>query len=491
MATATTASPTSIDQVGLTIAGVGEPGEGPDLQVFNPATEELIATVGSADGRQTDRAIQAARTAFDEGPWSRFSPEERSLALNRLADVLERHTELLIASVVGEVGTPVTLTEQLQVATPIRHLRHYADVATTLAEVQLGSHFDPVPSASVVAYRPAGVVAAITAYNYPLLLAISKIGASLAAGCTVVLLPSGRTPLTTLILGGLLEEAGFPPGTVNVLAGEADVAKQLTESPLIDKVTFTGSTTVGRHVMRQAATGLAGVMLELGGKSPLIVLPDTDLADIVLPIHMRYSRNAGQGCMSPTRLLVHQGQWDEFLERSTEAFELIRVGDPWDRSTDVGPLIRPEHRARVEQFVTDACDQGGRIAAGGGRPDTERGWYTNPTLVVGVENSWPIAREEIFGPIGVALPYSTIDEAVALANDSEYGLAAYVYGDDTDTALGVAARLRAGTVTVNGGGGLRPDATIGGFKQSGIGREQGRWGIAEFLEPQHIQWALR
>jgi aldehyde dehydrogenase (NAD+) len=491
MATATTAHPASIGQAGLTIAGVSEPGEGPDLQVFNPATEELIATVGTADARQTERAIAAARTAFDDGPWSRFSPQERSLTLHRLADVLERHADELVASVVAEVGTPVTLTEQLQVETPIRHLRHYAESATALGDVSLGSHFDPVPSASMVAYRPAGVVAAITAYNYPLLLAISKLGASLAAGCTAVLLPSGRTPLTTLLLGGLLEESGLPAGTVNVLAGEADVARQLTESRLIDKVTFTGSTTVGRHVMRQAATGLAGVMLELGGKSPLIVLPGTDLADIVLSIHMRYSRNAGQGCMSPTRLFVHQGQWDEFLERSKAAFAHITVGDPWDRSTDVGPLIRPEHRARVEQFVTDACQQGARIAAGGGRPETGRGWYTNPTLVVGVENSWPIAREEIFGPIAVAMPYSNVEEAVGLANDSEYGLAAYVYGDDTEAALAVAARLRAGTVTVNGGGGLRPDATIGGFKQSGIGREQGRWGISEFLEPQHIQWALR
>jgi aldehyde dehydrogenase (NAD+)/betaine-aldehyde dehydrogenase len=277
---------------------------------------------------------------------------------------------------------------------------------------------------------------------------------------------------------------------VNVLAGEAEVARQLTESTMVDKVSFTGSTAVGRHVMRQAANGLAGVMLELGGKSPLLVLPGTELAPIVLPIHLRYSRNAGQGCMSPTRLLVHRPQWDEFLERSAAAYDEIVVGDPWDRATDVGPLIRPEHRASVEYFVEEAVEQGGRIAAGGGRPPMERGWYTNPTLVVNVDNSSRIAREEIFGPVAVALPYGDVDEAVRIANDSPYGLAAYVYGAHTDAALDVASRLRAGTVSVNGGGGLRPDATIGGFKQSGIGREQGRWGIEEFLEPQHIQWAL-
>jgi aldehyde dehydrogenase (NAD+) len=486
----TTGYPTQVEQLPLTIGGTFEEGAGTPLPVFNPATEEVIATVPSADADQTERAISAARQAFDNGPWGRCSAEKRSVALHRLADVLESHIDQLVTSIVTEVGSPVTLTESLQVSTPITHLRHYAEYATRIGTDYLGSHFDPVPSASMVARRPSGVVAAITAYNYPLLLAISKIGAAMAAGCTTVLLPSARTPLTTLLLGSLILEADLPPGVVNVITGEVDVARSLTENPKIDKVSFTGSTNVGRQVMRQAADGLAGVMLELGGKSPLIVLPGTDLGPIILSIHQRYSRNAGQGCMSPTRLLIHRSLWDQFLELSTEAYAQIVVGDPWDHSTDVGPLIRPEHRDHVEAFVEEACAAGGKIAAGGGRPPLDRGWYTNPALVVGVENSWRIAQEEIFGPIAVALPYSDTPQAIRIANDSPYGLAAYVYGPDTGAALAVAASLRAGMVSVNGGGGLRPDATIGGFKQSGIGREQGRWGIDEFLEPQHIQWSL-
>jgi aldehyde dehydrogenase (NAD+) len=486
----TTVNPPHIDHTLLTIGGESEEGGGAPLTVFNPATEEVIATVGSADDDQVDRAINAARAAFDAGPWGRDGAEQRSLALHRLADVLERHADELVASIINEVGSPISLTESLQVQTPIKHLRHYAEAATCIPTDYLGSHFDPVPSASMVAMRPAGVVAAITAYNYPLLLAISKIGAALAAGCTAILLPSARTPLTTMLLGQYITEADLPPGVVNVIVGDVEVARRLTESARVDRVSFTGSSGVGRHVMRQAADNLTGVMLELGGKSPLIVLPDTDLAPIVLNIHQRYSRNAGQGCMSPTRLLVHQAQWEEFLSLSKEAFDKITVGDPWDRSTDVGPLIRPEHRDNVEGFVTEACDLGGRVAAGGGRPPLDRGWYTNPTLVVDVENSWRIAREEIFGPIAVAMPFADTDDAVAIANDSPYGLAGYVYGSDTQEAVAVAGRLRAGMVAVNGGGGLRPDATIGGFKQSGIGREQGRWGMEEFLEPQHIQWSL-
>lgn len=486
----TTVQPPDIDHTLLTLGGDAVEGAGPPLTVFNPATEEVIATVASADDDQVDRAIDAARAAFDSGPWGHDSAEQRSLALYRLADVLERHAEELVTSIVNEVGSPVSLTRSLQVQTPIAHLRHYAGAATRIPTDYLGSHADPVPSASMVALRPAGVVAAITAYNYPLLLAISKIGSALAAGCTTVLLPSARTPLTTMLLGRYVAEADLPPGVVNVITGDVDVARRLTESAKVDRVSFTGSSGVGRHVMRQAADNLTGVMLELGGKSPLLVLPGTDLAPIVLNIHQRYSRNAGQGCMSPTRLLVHRSQWDEFLALSKEAFDQITVGDPWDPATDVGPLIRPEHRDRVEGFVEEACGLGGRIAAGGGRPALARGWYTNPTLVVGIENSWRIAREEIFGPIAVAMPFADTNDAVDIANDSPYGLAAYVYGSDTQEALAVAAHLRAGMVSVNGGGGLRPDATIGGFKQSGIGREQGRWGMEEFLEPQHIQWGL-
>lgn len=473
----------------LSIDGVAVDGRGPELAVYDPACGEQVSAVAGADEAQAADALAAARRAFDEGHWGRASGNERSRALHRLADVLEANVDRLIATVVVEAGTPVSLADALQVRTPIAHLRYYAEAASRVPTDVLGAHFDPVPSASVVARRPAGVVSAITAYNYPLLLAISKVGASLAAGCATVLMPSPRTPLTTLLLGALSREADLAPGALNVVVGGNEVARQLTESPAVDKITFTGSTAVGREVLRQAAAGVKGVMLELGGKSPLICLPGMDLSAAVLSIHLRYTRNAGQGCMSPTRLLVHRSQWDEFLELSKAAYDQIVVGDTWDPATHVGPLIRPEHRDRVERYVDEACGLGATVVAGGGRPPSERGWYTNPALVVGVENSWRIAREEIFGPVAVALPYDTVDQAVAIGNDSDYGLAAYIHGDH-DQALAVAPRLRAGSVFVNGGGGLRPDATLGGFKRSGIGREQGPWGIEEFLEPQHVQWAI-
>jgi aldehyde dehydrogenase (NAD+)/betaine-aldehyde dehydrogenase len=339
----------------------------------------------------------------------------------------------------------------------------------------------------VVAYRPAGVTVGITAYNYPLMLAASKVGAAMAAGCTTVLLPSPRTPLTSLLLGEIALEAELPPGVLNVIVGGPDVGTILTSRHDVDRVSFTGSVEVGQAIMRQCVEHVTGVVLELGGKSPDIVLPEFVLDDeSVLGIHARYLRNAGQGCASPTRLLVHQDMHDEFLEVTRRIFPTVGVGDPWDPNTIVGPLIRPEHRARVEGFIERALGAGGQIVAGGGRPE-RRGWFVNPTLIGGVSPDAEIAQEEIFGPVAVLLTYRDLDEAVAIANGTRFGLAAYVHGDE-ETARALAPRLRAGSVYINGGGGLRPDAPFGGWGASGIGREWGEEGIREFFEPQHIQW---
>jgi aldehyde dehydrogenase (NAD+) len=341
----------------------------------------------------------------------------------------------------------------------------------------------------VVSFRPAGVVVGITAYNYPLMLAASKIGAAMAAGCTTVLLPSPRTPLTSLMLGEMALEAGLPPGVLNVIVGGPEVGAALTGRHDVDRVSFTGSVEVGQAIMSQCVEHVTGVVLELGGKSPDIVLPDFELTDeSVLGIHARYLRNAGQGCASPTRILVHEDMHDEFLEITRRVFGMVAVGDPWDPNTIVGPLIRPEHRARVEGFVERACAAGGQVVAGGGRPDRP-GWFVNPTLVGNVGPDTEIAQEEIFGPVGVLLTYRDLDEAVAIANNSRFGLAAYVHGDE-ESARALAPRLRAGSVYINGGGGLRPDAPFGGWGASGIGREWGEEGIREFLEPQHIQWRI-
>lgn len=471
----------------LVINGKLVEGEGPAVTVDNPATGKPILTLNQASLAQVDGAVMAARDAFESGVWA--DGAKRRDVLLRLADLLEAHQEEIGAAIIDEVGTPKNLIAPLQIGVPLAALRYYAEMADRDHTVDLGPDRNAaVPSASIVRQAPVGVVAAITAYNYPVLMMGLKIAPALAAGCTVVVLPSPQTPLATLLFGTLLAEAGVPDGVVNIIVGGADVGAALTEHLEVDKVSFTGSVAVGRAVMGQAAKTITGVVLELGGKSASIILPDADLSSVLAPVHLRYVRNAGQGCASPTRILVHESKIDEFIALSEAFFPSIKVGDPWDEDTISGPLISEAHRSRVEGYVERAVASGGRIVAGGGRPDLPEGWYMNPTLVAGVSNADEICRDELFGPVGVVLPYRDIDDAIAIANDSYLGLAAAIFGP-TDQAKEIAARLRVGSVYINGGGAMRMDAPMGGFKQSGIGREYGEESLREYLEPQHIQWS--
>ncbi len=474
----------------LSIAGEPELGNAEPAPVFNPATEAELASVPQADAEQVERAIGAARDAFDEGPWPRMSGDERSRLLFRFADCLEARKDELVTGVTYEVGTPVTQSRIGQVEMPIAVLRTYAELARKDRTEYLGLNFDTVASDSLVAYQPIGVVGVITAYNYPLVLALRTLGGALATGCTAVVAPSPKAPLTTLMLARIAEEAGFPPGVVNVIVGGPEAGRLLSSHPGVDKVAFTGSRPVGEMVMQQAAATVKGVTLELGGKSPLLILPGFDAAASARRLHTRYLLNAGQACAAPARILVPREHYDAFVESSRAAFTKLRVGDPWDPKTLVGPLIRPEHRAHVEHVVEEAVSEGATIVAGGGRPDLERGWYMNPVLLGDVDHRSRIAQEEVFGPVGVVVAYDGVDDGVAKANDVAYGLAADVFSPDTTSAIAVAKRLRAGTVYINGGGAFRSDAPFGGFKASGIGREYGEWGVREFLQPQHVQWAL-
>ncbi|HVX32211.1 MAG TPA: aldehyde dehydrogenase family protein, partial [Solirubrobacterales bacterium] len=456
---------------------------------FDPATEEPLAEIAGASAGQVDAAADAAAAAF--GPWSGLTADQRGDHLDAFADALEERRAQLVETIVADVGTPVALCEALQVAAPLIHRRNYARLARLDRTEALGPHLSPVASDSLVSYRPVGPVAAIVAYNYPFSLAVIKVGAALAAGCTVVMLPSPQAPLTSLIIAEAALEAGLPAGVLNVILGGAEVSRRLIDHPAIRRVSFTGSVEVGRAVMERAARRLTGSILELGGKSAAIVAPGVDLARIVEPLHLRYARNAGQGCQSPTRLLVHEDDLAEFEKLSVDAYARIAVGDPGDASTVVGPLISAAHRDRVEGFVTEALAEGGRTIAGGGRPaGLERGWYVNPALVGGVSPDSRIAREEIFGPVAVVLPYRDLDEAVRIANDSELGLAAYVFAASLAEAFAIGEQLEAGSVYINGGGGFREDAPMGGVKNSGLGREIGEWGVREYLEPCHVQWAL-
>jgi aldehyde dehydrogenase (NAD+) len=474
----------------LSIAGEPVAGRAEPVPVFNPANENELARVPQADLDQVDQAIAAARRAFDAGPWPRMSGGERAKLMFRFADCLETRQEELVAGVVSEVGTPINQTQVGQVGLPIQVLRIYAELARKERTEHLGPNFEGIPSDSLVAYQPVGVVGVITAYNYPVLLALRTMGGALAAGCTVVLTPSPKAPLTTLMLARAAEDAGLPPGVVNVMVGGPDVGRRLSTHPAVDKLAFTGSRSVGQKIMEQAAASIKGVTLELGGKSPSIVLPGFDARPVVRRLHTRYLLNAGQGCAAPARMLVSRDYFDEFVELSREAFGKIKVGDPWDPKTIVGPLIRPEHRARVEGYVEEALQGGASVLAGGGRPELEKGWYMNPVLVGGVDNRSRIAQEEIFGPVGVVIAYDDVDDAVRKANDVDYGLAADVFTSSVKNGIEVARRLRAGSVYINGGGAFRPDAPFGGFKGSGFGREYGEWGVREFLQAQHVQWTL-
>jgi acyl-CoA reductase-like NAD-dependent aldehyde dehydrogenase len=473
----------------LTIGGRPVEPEGERWDVFNPATEQVIATVGGASPAQVDAAVAAARAAFPA--WAALDGAQRSRHLHRLADVLEARADQLLPSIVNEVGTPVSLAAYLQVKMAVQqHLRWAAEAAKTDRTLHLGSWQEPVPTMSDVVHEPVGVVAAITGYNYPLNLAIFKFGAALAAGCTVVLLPSPRTPLTTLLLGELLAEAELPPGVLNVIIGQADVGVQLSSHPGVDRVSFTGSDGVGSRIMSQAATNLAGVTLELGGKSPSIVLPGVDVDKVAVEMHLRWSRNGGQGCAALARLLVHESLYDHFLEASAAAFDQMVVGDPWDPATNIGPMIRPDHLARVLGFIDGSLAEGGRALLSVTRPLPERGWFVNPVLLGDLPPTARAVQQEIFGPVAVVLPFRDTDEAVELANGTAYGLAANVWCSDPAEARRVAERIRAGTVWINGGGSMRPDAPFGGYGRSGIGRELGEWGMREYLEVKHIQWRV-
>jgi acyl-CoA reductase-like NAD-dependent aldehyde dehydrogenase len=476
------------EQLSLTIDGRLVEGQGARWEVFNPATEEVLAVVAGVSPGQLHDAVMSSQAAF--ATWSITTGAERRQYLHRLADAMEAATERLLTLLVNEVGSPSSWARSMQVEMAIEHLRWQADAAAVDRTQRLGVGSHPWPSESAVAFRPAGVVAAIAPYNSPLNLAVFKVGAALAAGCTAVLLPSPRTPLTTLLLGALALEAGLPPGVLNVVAGQADIGQQLTVHPAVDRVSFTGSDTVGAEVMRQASAGLKGVTLELGGKSPSIVLPDVDVQTVATDMHHRWSRNGGQGCAALARLLVHRDVYDAFIDASAVAFDEMRVGDPWDPETTVGPMIRPEHRRRVLGYIDSAIQEGGSIVHEGTRPLPDRGWFVNPVLIGGLSPRARAVQEEIFGPVAVVLPYADEDDAIRLANDTKYGLAANIWTGDVDRGRALAARIRAGTVWINGGGGMRPDAPVGGFGHSGIGREAGEWGIREYLEPQHVQWRL-
>ncbi|MGH2792702.1 MAG: aldehyde dehydrogenase family protein [Actinomycetota bacterium] len=460
--------------------------------VISPSTEEVIGSVPQASIADVEEAVAAARFAFDDGPWPRMAPKERSRVLVAFAEAIAARRDELIELIIDEAGSARPIAESLQFDAPLGHAFWFAERAATFP------YLEPLPPViasgaigqGMIAKEPVGVVAAITAFNFPVYLNLWKLFPALAMGNTVVLKPSPYTPLEAFVLAEIAQEVGLPPGTVNVVTGDLKAAETLTTHPAVDMVSFTGSDQVGRAIQAQAAEGLKKVLLELGGKSPSIVFAGADVAKAARSAAGSFIRHAGQGCGLTTRVLAERAIYDELIEAMTAILARVTVGDPHDPATVMGPLIRETQRARVERYVESGKQQGARLAFGGGRPaGLDRGFYVEPTLFVDVDNAMNVAQDEIFGPVSVVIPFEGEDEAVAIANDSRFGLAASVWHAEPVRALEVARRIKAGRVAINGGGPtMNPHGAWGGFKHSGLGRELGDYGLLEYVELKTIEW---
>ncbi|MCM3921087.1 aldehyde dehydrogenase family protein [Frankia sp. AiPs1] len=465
------------------------------LEAINPATEEVIGVVPEAGEDDVRRAIAAARVAFDEGPWPRSSPRERAAVLRRMAEIMRRRQDEIVALDIAEVGRARLLAESIFVEIPLEHWEDMAD--RVLPSYEFEQAIPPQVNdfgvgQGVVLREPYGVASIITPYNAPFFLALFKLAPALAAGCTTILKPSPNTPLSAFLLAEIAEEAGLPAGVLNVVTGSPEVGALLTSHPAVDLVSFTGSDAVGRLIMGQASPTLKKVVLELGGKSANIVCEDADLDKVIPSVLMAITVTCGQGCANLTRTLVHESLHDELVARLKIALDQVTMGDPADPAVTMGPLISAAQRRRVEDLIRVGVDEGAQIVHGGGRPaHLDKGFFLEPTVFVDVDNTMAIAQREFFGPVNVVIPFRTDDEAVRLANQSDYGLAGGVWSGDPVRAYRIGARLRTGMVSLNGGSpGLTPHAPFGGYKSSGIGREWGKWGLEEFLQHKAMLWPM-
>ena len=465
----------------LYIGGAWVPSAGAGtLEVVNSTTEEVMATVPDGASADVDAAVRAAADAF-EG-WAAVPVEERAKVLGRIQDALAARTDEIARTVAQEVGMPLTLATLVQAGLPVMD---FALAAQALGEVR----WEEEVGNSLVVREPAGVVGAITPWNYPLHQVAAKVSAALGAGCTVVLKPSEVAPLTAFLLAEVMDEIDLPPGVFNLVTGVGPVVGEAIAShPGVDMVSFTGSTRAGKRVMQLAAESVKRVALELGGKSANVLLDDADL-DKAVPAGVAAAYlNSGQTCSALTRMLVPRDRLGEVEERARAAAEGYTCGDPFDPTTRLGPLVSAAQRERVRGYIAAGLDEGATLLTGGAAAPEgcERGFFVRPTVFSEVASSMKIAQEEIFGPVLSILPYDTEDDAVRIANDSAYGLAGGVWSGDEARAERVARRMRTGQVEINGGS-FNPAAPFGGYRQSGIGRELGRFGVEEFLEVKSLQ----
>ncbi|WP_028223080.1 phenylacetaldehyde dehydrogenase StyD [Paraburkholderia oxyphila] len=465
-------------------------GNGRTFAVFNPATGTEIAQVPDAGDADIDAAVTAARRAFEADTWRRMPPAERERLLLKLADLVERNGDELAALETLNQGKLLGFSKMLEVGGSVQWLRYMAGWATKIegSTLDLSLAFPPGVRYNASTRRvPAGVVAAIVPWNFPLLMAVWKIAPALACGCTVVLKPAEETPLTAIRLAELAHEAGFPPGVLNVVTGQGETAgAALVRHAGVDKVTFTGSTEVGRIIGKQCANDLKRVSLELGGKSPVIVLDDCDPQRAIEGAAGAIFFNHGQVCTAGSRLYVPRARFDEIVEGIAQVARNTVLGSGFDAATQMGPLVSARHRAKVASMIAQGRAEGGEIVAGGG-DGNRAGYFVEPTVIANATNKpLTVVREEVFGPVLVAMPYDDVDEAIAAANASEYGLGASVWTNQLDRALRVVDAVQAGTVWVNTHNMVDPALPFGGFKASGIGREHGRAIIDAYTETKSV-----
>jgi len=454
------------------------------LHPVNPATEQVVATVAEASEADMDRAVAAARRAFDEGPWPRFSHAERAQYVARLAELLEQRTPQLAALWTEQMGGLASFAPRMTGGATFQ-LKYFAGLAATYPfETRQPSSMGP--GTAIIVREPVGVVAAIAPWNAPYGIMTQKIGPALVAGCTVIMKPSPETPLEAYVIAECAEAAGFPPGVINLVPANRNASDHLVRNPGVDKVSFTGSTAAGRRIGQVCADRVARVTLELGGKSAAIVLDDFPVEQAAQILTGSICIMSGQVCATLSRVIVPRAKQQQFADAFAEAMRNVRVGDPNDPATQMGPLAMQRQLHRVQGYIEKGRQEGARLVTGGGRPKhLDRGYYFEPTLFADVDNRSVIAQEEIFGPVICMIPADDLDDAVRIANDSIYGLNGAVFTPDADAAYRVARRIRTGSIGQNG---LKLDFAMpyGGFKQSGIGREGGPENFHAYTETKTI-----